>query len=136
MISNGEHRSHAAISESSLRRAVRRVVQGDARMVRVASACCASIAMLASNALSASPFPAEFELSSLLSANGGDGTDGFVLNAAHAHDQTGYSVSGAGDVNGDGIDDFIVGAPYFHLYEPDSSAHSFVVFGVEGGFPA
>ncbi|WP_180334687.1 integrin alpha, partial [Bathymodiolus thermophilus thioautotrophic gill symbiont] len=38
------------------------------------------------------------------------GTGGFVLNGEHADDSIGYSVSSAGDVNGDGFDDLIVGA--------------------------
>ena len=44
------------------------------------------------------------ELSSL------DGTNGFVINGIDAFDQSGISVSAAGDVNGDGIDDIIIGA--------------------------
>ncbi len=44
-----------------------------------------------------------------------DGTDGFKLNGVNAGDRTGFSVSGAGDINGDGIDDVIVGAPYASL---------------------
>jgi hypothetical protein len=35
---------------------------------------------------------------------------GFVINGEVAGDQSGYSVSSAGDVNGDGLDDLIVGA--------------------------
>jgi hypothetical protein len=35
---------------------------------------------------------------------------GFVINGEAAGDKSGYSVSSAGDVNGDGLDDLIVGA--------------------------
>jgi hypothetical protein len=35
---------------------------------------------------------------------------GFVINGEAASDYSGYSVSSAGDVNGDGLDDLIVGA--------------------------
>jgi hypothetical protein len=39
---------------------------------------------------------------------------GFVINGEAAHDYSGWSVSSAGDVNGDGLDDLIVGA-YFTI---------------------
>jgi hypothetical protein len=35
-----------------------------------------------------------------------------VLPNENANDANGFSVSTAGDVNGDGLDDLIVGAPY------------------------
>ena len=54
----------------------------------------------------AQSFPATFELGSLA---GGDGTEGFVLNGIEG-EWSGSAVSGAGDINGDGIEDFIIGA--------------------------
>ena len=66
-----------------------------------------------------------FELSDIET---GDGSLGFVLNGVSAGDESGRSVSSAGDVNGDGLDDLIVGA---FLDDPNgaSSGASFVVFG-------
>ena len=45
-----------------------------------------------------------------LALAGLDGTNGFRLDGAAAGDNSGYSVSAAGDVNGDGYDDLVVGA--------------------------
>ena len=39
-----------------------------------------------------------------------DGSDGFVINGIDANDYSGVSVSGAGDINGDGVADLIIGA--------------------------
>jgi Ca2+-binding RTX toxin-like protein len=69
-------------------------------------------------------FPASLELSSL------DGTNGFVLNGS------GSSVSGAGDVNGDGFADLIIGAPHASPGGRSSAGESYVVFGKAGGFAA
>ena len=60
------------------------------------------------------------------------GTDGFVINGASANDRSGYSVSSAGDVNGDGFDDLIVGA-WGDDPNGESSGASFVVFGKMDG---
>ena len=59
-------------------------------------------------------------------------TGGFVINGVAENDQSGLSVSGAGDVNGDGFDDLIVGAPYDDP-NGDLSGASFVVFGSAEG---
>ena len=40
-----------------------------------------------------------------------DGNNGFVINGIDANDRSGRSVSAAGDINGDGLDDLIIGAP-------------------------
>ena len=53
---------------------------------------------------------------------------GFVINGVAAGDSSGRSVSGAGDVNGDGFADLIVGAP-FDAPNGSYSGASFVVFG-------
>lgn len=77
-------------------------------------------------------FPAALELSALQSANGGDGSQGFVLNGAIAGQYSGYSVGAAGDVNGDGIDDVIVGAPKLPPpgpMLPAAPGKSYVIFG-------
>ena len=40
-----------------------------------------------------------------------DGSNGFRVDGESEFDNLGRSVSGAGDVNGDGLDDLLVGAP-------------------------
>jgi hypothetical protein len=74
-------------------------------------------------------FPANINLSSL------DGSNGFKLSGVAADDQSGRSVASAGDVNGDGFDDVIVGALRADPNGSDSGA-SYVVFGKAGGFGA
>ncbi len=56
-----------------------------------------------------------------------NGKNGFVLTgvAGNSYSESGSSVSGVGDINGDGIDDLIIGAPYTNS---DTGA-SYVVFG-------
>ena len=65
-----------------------------------------------------------------------DGSNGFRLDGVGtAETIAGSSVSGAGDVNGDGIDDLIVGAPGVGGQQEYQGA-SYVVFGTDAGFPA
>ena len=56
-----------------------------------------------------------------------DGTDGFILNGIDAGDRSGFSVSSAGDVNGDGYDDLIIGISY--AVPVDSPGETYVVYG-------
>ena len=75
--------------------------------------------LLGARAQQTTPFPASMNLSSL------SGTDGFVLNVEQANVNSGGSVASAGDVNGDGIADLVIGAP-------DIAGKSYVVFGRAG----
>jgi len=54
--------------------------------------------------------------------------DGFVIQGDAADDRAGFSVSGAGDLNGDGLADLIVGAPYGDLGGTDAG-QAYVIFG-------
>ncbi len=71
---------------------------------------------------------ASFELSAL------DGGDGFVLYGVDADDRAGWSVSSAGDVNGDGLDDLLIGGP--SQTSPLETGESYVVFGKASGWGA
>ncbi|MBY0498470.1 MAG: integrin alpha, partial [Nitrosomonas sp.] len=77
----------------------------------------------------ASGFNAAMDLSSL------DGSNGFRLDGVAVDDRSGFGVSTAGDVNGDGFDDVIVGA-WGADSNGDRSGSSYVVFGKASGFNA
>jgi hypothetical protein len=76
-----------------------------------------------------SPFTATLAMSSLSGANG------FCLDGVAANDNSGASVSAAGDVNGDGLSDLIVGA-YGASPNGSNSGSSYVVFGTRAPFGA
>ena len=77
----------------------------------------------------ASGFGANIDLSSL------NGTNGFKISGVSQRDYAGWSVASAGDVNGDGLDDVIIGAKNAGPHGPHSGA-SYVVFGKPSGFGA
>ncbi len=60
-------------------------------------------------------------------------TEGFVVQGDTANDQAGFAVSSAGDVNGDGFDDFMVGAPTGDD-GGDLAGEAYVIFGSASGF--
>lgn len=64
-----------------------------------------------------------------------DGADGFRLNGEAADDRSGLSVSSAGDFNGDGFGDLIVGSRDNDPHGGNSGA-AYVVFGARSGFAA
>lgn len=68
---------------------------------------------------------------SLLDLNTLNGKNGFILNGIHSGDKSGTSVSGVGDINGDGIDDVIIGAPDAN----NQTGQSYVVFGSKQAWP-
>ena len=75
-------------------------------------------------------FPAALELATL------NGANGFMLNGINAGDYAGQSVSGIGDINGDGIDDLLIGAPFADPGGRTDAGQGYVVFGTQAGFPA
>jgi len=64
-----------------------------------------------------------------------DGTTGFKMPAINSYDYAGTSVANAGDVNGDGIDDLVIGAMGADPNGSNSGA-SYIVFGKSTGFTA
>ena len=75
-------------------------------------------------------FATTFELSDL------DGTNGFVLNGIDGNDASGSATSIVGDVNGDGIDDLVIGAPGADPNGNSGAGESYIVFGKSTGFAA
>jgi len=74
------------------------------------------------------PFDRSLELASL------NGSNGFVINGVNAQDNSGSSVSYAGDINDDDIDDLVIGAPFANpTGNPvdNLSGVSYVIFGSE-----
>src|SRR4028119_2269097 len=58
-----------------------------------------------------------------------NGSNGFALNGIAEFDLSGVSVSSAGDVNGDGFDDLIIGARNASPNGISNAGQSYVVFG-------
>src|SRR5688572_20636275 len=59
--------------------------------------------------------------------------DGFIVQGDINDDRSGGSVASAGDINGDGYDDFIIGAR-FGDNGGTSAGEAYVIFGKASGF--
>jgi hypothetical protein len=64
-----------------------------------------------------------FELSDL------SGVNGFMINGIAFNDRSGVSVSTAGDMNGDGIGDLVIGAVNADPNGKSSAGQSYLIFG-------
>jgi hypothetical protein len=72
-------------------------------------------------------------LSNISPANLAPG-DGFRIHGAAAGDEAGYSVASAGDFNGDGFDDLVIGAPGADPNGQTDAGSVYVIFGKASGF--
>lgn len=97
----------------------------------VSSALALGLAISAHAVPGVPPYPAVVPLANL------DGpTTGFRLDSANAGERSGNSVTGIGDINGDGFDDVLIGAPEFITPLTTSvDGRSYVVFGRDTTLP-
>ncbi len=70
--------------------------------------------------------PTDFDISQL------DGTNGFAINGVNTNDLTGISVSSAGDVNSDGVEDLLIGARGV----TNNTGAAYVIYGTTDNMPA
>ena len=88
--------------------------------------------LLAATLMSTSAMAQAQGFSASISLSDLDGSNGFVINGINEFDLSGDSVSSVGDINGDGVDDVIIGASSVNLNGVNSVGASYVVFGGRG----
>ena len=71
-------------------------------------------------------FPANFNLTTL------NGRNGFSILGIASGGQLGWSVATAGDINGDGLSDLVLGAPFTN----SGNGIAYVIFGMRNGYPS
>lgn len=74
------------------------------------------------------PFAAALHASAL------NGSNGFAITSESGYDSAGASVAVAGDVNGDGFDDVVIGAPLAQIGDNIYAGSAFIVLGHGGTF--
>ncbi len=96
-----------------------------------------TLLVIAGSSLSASaqslqdPFPAEFSLQSLLPTGGGDGTLGWAIDGGLTLEEAGASVATIVDINGDGLDEALIGS--IGSCDAGTIGRAHVVFGLGSG---
>ena len=65
-----------------------------------------------------------------------DGTNGFIIEGVYEGGFAGFALASAGDVNGDGLDDIIIGAYAAPRPDMGPDGAAYVVYGTDQGFPA
>lgn len=66
--------------------------------------------------------------SGILNLSALNGNNGFSITGADANDYCGWSVGGVGDINGDGVSDLVIGAPY----AANQAGSAYIIFGKSG----
>ncbi len=75
-----------------------------------------------------SDLPGTINLSSI-NTNNPDGASGIVFNGIDNNDNSGFRVSNAGDTNGDGYDDLLIGARYGAPNGNEDAGETYLIFG-------
>ncbi len=64
-----------------------------------------------------------------------DGGDGFIIEGTYENGFAGFGLAGAGDLNGDGFGDIVVGAYAAPRPDQGPDGAAYVIFGTDQGFP-